>query len=90
MVDEHEFHHAFTGFLDHGGIGLDHHAIARGHRAGCNRLGRTFHFDQTHPAVARNRQALVITETRHFFARRFTGLQDGGTVFDFDFNTING
>jgi hypothetical protein len=84
MVDEQEFHHAFAGLLDHRRVGehlgkLAFRAgaqIAHAHGARSLRLGRTaLHLDQTHAAVAGDRQPFMEAEARHFRARRFRRLQ---------------
>ena len=53
MIDEKHLHHPATGFAGHFRIGLDHHAVADRHGAGCGRLWRPrFDLHQAHAAVA--------------------------------------
>ena len=84
MVDQQKLHHALARLARHRRIGLDHWRlavwagaqIAHRHGAGGGRLGRpALHFDQTHAAIAGDRQALVKAEARHLGARRLARLQ---------------
>ena len=90
MVDQEKFHHPFARLFYGRRIGVDHHAVGNGHRAGGDRFGRLFHFDQAHPAVTGDRQAVVIAEPRHFGASNLAGLEDGKAVFDRQFVAVNG
>ena len=74
VIDQQKFHDALTGLMDQIGVGLDDHAFAAGHSAGCDRLGSLLHLDQAHAAVGRNRQPFVVTEARDFDADLFAGL----------------
>ena len=96
VVDKQEFHDAFAGLLHLRGAGENFRRFAIGsgtqiihrHGAGSLRFRRALHFNQAHAAVAGNRQAFVETETRHFGASLFAGLQQRGAVLDFDFNAV--
>ena len=88
VVDQHKFHDALTGFLDHRRICFDDHALTCWHGTGCNRFWRTFHLDKAHAAVAGNREPFVIAEPRHFFAGSLTSLKHGRPVFDLDLYAI--
>jgi len=98
VVDQQKLHHALTGLLDHGRVRLDHRRlpfragaqVAHLHRAGCGRLWRAAHnLDQTHAAIARDGQALVITKARHLDARLFASLDQGHGRVDLDLLAIN-
>ena len=85
VVDEQKFHHAFAGLFDHGRVGADFLPLACWQSAGCLRLGRARrNLDQTHAAIARNAEALVIAETRDFLARKLARLQHSRARWDFD------
>ena len=64
VVDQQEFH---GGALRADGLHRmreDLHALGHGRGAGRQRLGRLLHFDQAHAAVGRDRELLVIAESR--------------------------
>ena len=91
VVDEQELHHPFAGLLDHRAVGTDFLTIGGGQRAACLRLGRPgLHFDQTHAAIARDAEPLVIAEARDFLARQLARLQHSRARRDFDFLTVYG
>ena len=86
VVDEQELHHPFAGLLDHRAVGLDDRRLTfrprtqvfHLHRAGGGGFGRAAHdLDQTHAAVARDRQALVIAEPGNFDPGFLAGLNQG-------------
>src|SRR6185437_17149297 len=59
--------------------------------AGRDRLGRRLlHFDEAHPAIAGDRQPVVVAEPRDLDAGRFRGLQDGRAVGDLHLDTVDG
>jgi hypothetical protein len=98
MVDKQELHHPFAGLLDHRRVGADfrRRAIRTGaqildlHRAGCGRLGRAAHdLDQAHPAIAGDRQPLVIAEARNLDPGQFAGLDQGQVGVDRDFGSVD-
>ena len=74
VIDEQKLHHAFTcGFYQ---LRLRRNDHVRGDRHGATGDGLWCigHFDQTHAAIAGNRQALVIAKARNFSARFFACL----------------
>ncbi len=83
MVDQQEFHHAFARLLHHRRPGQDFRRLALGTRAAianapgaaCHRLRAALHFDQAHPAIAGDRQALVVAKARNFRAGGLARLQ---------------
>ncbi len=83
MVDQQKFHHAFACLLDHRRAGRDFRrltlgtgtAIANAPGAACDRLRAALHLDQAHPAIAGDRQPLMVAKPRNFGARRFARLQ---------------
>jgi len=93
MVDEEEFHHPLTRLLDDRRPGIDpvRRAIARRaqvvdpHGTGGDGLRHTVDLDETHAAVAGDREALVVTEAGYLPAGEFAGLKQRYAVFDFDF-----
>jgi len=90
VVDQQEFHHAFAGLLDHRRVGEDLLVLGGGQRAGRLRLGRPgLHLDKTHAAVAGDRQALVVAETRNLFARQLGHLQDRHPGLELDLDAVD-
>nr|WP_241546761.1 hypothetical protein [Thiohalobacter thiocyanaticus] len=65
MIDEQELHHRLLRLAGIVGIGPDLHAVGDRRGAGRQRLGRLIHLHQAHAAVGRDRQLLVVAETRH-------------------------
>ena len=98
MIDQQKLHHAFARLFDHRAVGLDHRGLAFGagaqiahlHRARRGGFGRAaHHLDQTHPAIARNRQAFVITKARNFDPGLFTGLDQRHRGIDLDLVAVD-
>ena len=93
VVDQQKFHHGFLrsdGFFRAGP-----HLHSGGDRgcAGRQRFGRLFDFDQTHPAIRRDAEFLVITKMWNVQTQRIGGMHDhaalddrGGFAVDFEFN----
>ncbi len=83
MVDQQELHHAFARLLHHRRARGDFRrlalgagpAIAHAPGAACDRLRAALHLDQAHPAIAGDRQPLVVAEARNLGARRLARLQ---------------
>ena len=83
MVDQQEFHHAFARLLHHRRARRDFRRLALGtgtaiaHAPGAarHRLRAALHLDQAHPAIAGDRQPLVVAEARNFGARGLARLQ---------------
>ncbi len=91
VVDQQEFHHAFARGLDHRAVGADVLIIGGGQRARCLRLGRPrLHLDQAHAAIARDAEALMVTETRYFLARSLARLEHGGASGHLHFDSVYG
>ena len=83
MIDEQKFHHAMARFFHHRRFGEDdrapRHSGPGADRAPPWRRRRrawraALHFDETHAAIAGNREALVIAEARDLGAGLFAGL----------------
>src|SRR6185295_7095498 len=83
MVDQQELHHAFARLLHHRRAGGDFRRLALGTGtavayapgAACDRLRAALHLDEAHPAIAGDRQPLVVAEARDFGARGLARLQ---------------
>ena len=83
VVDQQKFHHAFARLLDHRRTRRDFRRLALRARttishapgATCDRLRAALHLDQAHPAIAGDRQPLVVAEARNFGAGGLAGLQ---------------
>ena len=83
MVDQQKFHHAFARLLHHRRTRRDFRrlalragpAVAHAPGAACDRLRAALHLDQAHPAIAGDRQPLVVAEARNFGARGLARLQ---------------
>src|ERR1700677_693106 len=70
---------------------MHHHSFGDGITAGGYGLGRSLlHLDQTHPAIARDRQTLVIAEPRNLDPSLLRRLQDGGAVGDVNSYSVDG
>src|SRR5262249_41459124 len=97
VVDQEKFHHAFARLAHHGGLGEDlgrlavrpWPAVAHSPRAGGDWLGRALELDQTHAAVARNREPFVEAEARDFRARGLTRLQQRVVRWDVDLFAVD-
>ena len=89
VIDQKEFHDPLARLLDAVGVGTDDHALAGRHGAGGNGLRGTFHVDKAHPAVAGDRQSVVIAEARDLDAGFLAGMQNGGAVLDLDLDAIH-
>ena len=78
MVDQQEFHHALARLLHGRGLGEDLLLVGDRQCAARLRLRRAgLHLDEAHPAVAGDRQPVVVAEARNLDARQLTGLQHG-------------
>ena len=91
MVDQQELHHAFARLLHHRRTRGDFRrlalgagtAVAHAPGAACDRLRAALHLDEAHPAIAGDRQPLMIAEARNLGARRLARLQQrvlGGDI----------
>src|SRR3546814_16555258 len=90
-LDEEEFHHALPRLLDHWTVRADFLSISRRECAAGLRFGwPRLHFNETHAAIARDGQPLMIEEARNFLARKLTCLTQGSACGDFQFYTIDG
>ena len=91
VIDQQEFHHAFTRGLHHRRIGADLLTLGCWQRAACLRFRRSrLHLDQTHAAVSSDTQPFVIAEARNFLPGKLAGLQDGRAVRSIDFLSVYG
>ncbi len=68
MVNQQEFHYALLRLDRLLAIGAHNHAGTDRCGTGRQRLRRLFHLDETHAAVRRNRQFLVIAKMRNIRA----------------------
>ena len=88
VIDQQELEHALTRLLHRRRVGDDgrRRAVAAGpeivdaHGAGGHRLRHAGDLDQAHAAIAGDRQALVIAETRDLDAGEPAGLDQGDAV----------
>ncbi len=76
MVDEQELHHVALRVKCALGLGVDLHPVHHRRGAGRHGLGRLLDVDQAHAAVGRDRQLVVIAETRDADAGLVGGLDD--------------
>jgi hypothetical protein len=76
VVDEQELHRRLLGADGDRRFGEDLHALGDRRRAGGQGLRRLFDLDEAHAAVGRDRQLVVVTETRHIRAVRVGGVDD--------------
>ncbi len=89
MVDQQKFH---GGFLRTDGdlrLGEDLHPLGNGRCAGRQRLGRLFNFNETHAAIRRDRQLVVITESRHVRVMGVRDVNDHRAFARFDRLAVN-
>ena len=90
VVDEQELHHPFARLLHHRRVGENLLIVGGGQRAARLRLGRPgLHLDQAHPAIAGDRQPLVIAEARDLLPRQLARLQHGGARGHLDLDAID-
>ncbi|MGY3409558.1 hypothetical protein ACVWZV_005671 [Bradyrhizobium sp. GM5.1] len=97
MVDQKEFHHAFARLLHHRRTGGDFRRLALGawtaiaHAPGAarDRLRAALHLDEAHPAIAGDRQPLMIAEARNLGAGRFARLEQRVFGGDIDLFTVD-
>src|SRR5215472_15913822 len=75
VIDQQEFHDSFLRFDRLWGLSQNYHPVSRRHRAGCDRLWRFLHLDETHPAISGYRETFVVAEMRDLDPRVFTGLE---------------
>ncbi|MBA7473631.1 hypothetical protein ES707_08972 [subsurface metagenome] len=83
MVDQQKLHHAFARLLHHRRTRGDFRRLALGTRAAVahapgaarDRLRAALHFDEAHPAIAGDRQPLMVAEARDFGARGLARLE---------------
>ncbi len=98
MVDQQKLHHPLAGAFDHGRVGPDQRGLALGtgaqiahlHGAGGDGLGRpAHHLDQTHAAIAGDRQAFMIAEPGDFHPGRLAGLDQGHGPVHLDLGAVD-
>jgi len=90
VVDEQELHHPFARLLHHRRVGEDLLPLGGRQGAGRLRLGRPgLHLDQTHAAVAGDRQTLVVAEARNLMARALSDLQHGHAGLELGLDAID-
>ena len=63
VVDQQELHNALPSLPGEVGVGLDAPAFHDGHGAGRDGLGRLLDFDEAHPTVSGDGEALVVAES---------------------------
>ncbi len=97
MVDQQKFHDAMAGLLDHGRLGRDlgslavraGPAVAHAPGAGGHRLRRALELDETHAAIAGDRQPLMEAEARDLGAGGLAGLQERVIRRNVDFPSVD-
>ena len=90
VVDEEKLHHPLARFLHHRAIGANVLPLSSRQRARRLRLRRPrLHFNQTHPAIARNAQPLMIAKTRNFLPRQLASLQHRRACGNFELYAID-
>lgn len=65
VICQQKLHDAFSCLVGEGTIRLDHHSRLYRPSTRCHRLRSAFDFDQTHSAISRNHQFLVVAVSRH-------------------------
>ena len=93
VIDQQELHDRLLGRDGLVALGAHDHALRDGRGAGRHRLGRLFHVDQTHAAVGRDGQLLVIAKMGDVGASLVSRMHDHAAfgdlhllAVDFDFN----
>eukprot|EP00123_Amoebidium_parasiticum_P005546 comp16716_c0_seq1/m.14993 comp16716_c0_seq1/g.14993 ORF comp16716_c0_seq1/g.14993 comp16716_c0_seq1/m.14993 type:complete len:734 (+) comp16716_c0_seq1:240-2441(+) len=89
VVDQKELHNSLAGLLCDGRVCLDLHVGHHGHGARGHGLGGFLHLDQAHAAVTRNRQPVMVAETRNIHTGGLACLQHGGGSIHRDLNSIH-
>jgi hypothetical protein len=95
VVDEQEFHRRLLRANGLGALRENLHAFADRRGAGRQRLRRLLHFDETHAAVGRDGEFVVVAETRHVRVLRVRDVDDhlaflalAGLAVDFDVDDV--
>src|SRR5690606_1624297 len=96
-IDKQELHHAFARLLHQRTPGADdlgraifvRRQVTDAHRAGGDRLRDAGDLDEAHPAIAGDRQALVVAEARDLGARLLARLQQRRAVLYLDRQTVD-
>ena len=97
VVDEQELHHPFARLLDHRRQRIHRWRLTIRsaahildlHGAGSGRFGGPDQLDQTHAAIAGDRQALMIAETRNLASGGLGGLQQRVGSRNLDFLAVD-
>ena len=90
MIDEQKFQYRFLCSLAAIAGGVHHHSLRSTRVARDLQLGRFFHVDQAHSAVARNRQPRMVAIVRNFNSRVICRLDQVQSVCDLDFLAVDG
>src|SRR3546814_5436184 len=91
VLDEEKSLHARPRLLDHWTVRAEFLSISRRECAAGLRFGwPRLHFNETHAAIARDGQPLMLAEARNFLARQLTCLKHGRACGAFQFYTIDG
>jgi hypothetical protein len=90
VVDQQEFHRRFLCGKRLLRARLHHHAVHALRSAGRHWLRRTLDFHQAHAAISRNREALVIAETRDHNIVFVRHVDQQATRLGFDLLTVDG
>ena len=97
MIDQQKLHDAFARLAHHRRARRDHlrrmvlvgRQVFHAHRAGRLGLGNADNLDQTHAAIAGDRQPLLVAEARNFGAGGFARLQQRVFRRDVDLATVD-
>ena len=88
VIDEQKLHHRLLGLDGFVALGADDHALR--HRCGAGRHGFRgfFHIDQTHAAVGRDAEFLVIAKMWNICAGLFSCVHDHAAFLDVNLFTV--
>ena len=88
MIQQQKLHHIFLRAHCLFTVGTHDHARRDWRRAGGQRLGCFFDFDQTHATVRRNRQFLVIAKVRDIGTQLVGSIHHHAAFLHFDFFAV--
>ena len=88
VVDEQKLHHRLLRLDSFIALGANHHALGHRRRAGRHGLGGFFDVHQTHAAIGRNTELLVVTKMGDVRTRLFGGVHHHAAFEHFHFFTV--
>ena len=88
VVDQQEFHHGLLRLDGLVALGVHHHALGHRRCASRNRLGHLLDIHQTHAAVGRNAQLLVVAKMRNIGTGLLSRMHQHAAFSNLDLLTV--